>query len=293
MTNKQRLQRDLLSNIKFTGALGVLTLLLFAYKLYTIFWADVTRIDINSKLIFGDYFVFTLFIVSIIAFIVSILLYKVLPDKRVQTQHTTLLVAGVLLLPYSLLLLVSGLKIGINNSRYESKNMIFGFIATLAFIIFYGFLLVGFAEIEPNYVESTTYEFEYRFDELNNITMTIEVVYQDDELLFVDIDAIANVQELTEQEATLNRLAYVLEGSNARGANRLCLEIVSEGEEIINGEYSCRTTLEDYPALILEDVDSWEDFMLLAIYQDIEFAFDYEFLNITLINQTTKENYYE
>lgn len=293
MTSKEKMRKDLLTNIKFVGALYILTIGLFVYRLYQLFWAEVTRIDIYSKLIFGDYMVIALLIVATITLIVSIYLYVALPEKKIQVQHTTLLIVGILLLPYSLVILITGLKIGINNTRYEAKNNILGFLAMIVFIIFYGYLLVGFAGVEPEYTHSKTYEFEYAFDELNTINMTIEVVYRDNELLFVDIDALANTQELTELDPNLDRLAYVLEGSNLNGTKKLCLDIVSEGEALVEAEYSCRTTLEDNPFLVLEDVDTWEDFMLMAIYQDIEFAFDVTYLNITLINETYKDNYYE
>ena len=293
MTSKERMKKDLLTNIKFVGALYILTIGLFVYRLYQIFWADVTRIDMYSKLIFGDYMVFTLFIIATITVGVSIFLYITLPDMKLKTQHTVLLIVGILLLPYSLVILVNGLKIGINNSRYEAKNNIFGFLAMIVLLSFYGFLLLGFAGIEPIYTESTTYEFVYEFDEDNIINMTIEVVYKGDELLFVDVDAISNTQELQELDPLLNQIAYVLEGNDANGNKKLCLEVKSEGEAHVDKEYSCRTNPEDTLGLVLEDVDSAEDFLLLAIYQDIEFAFDVSYLNITLISETTKANYYE
>ena len=293
MTSRERMKKDLIANIKFVSVLYGLTLILFVYKLYQLFWADVTNFDINSRLIFGDYFVITLLIVGTVTFIYSFVLLKILPEKKIATQHTILLVSGVLLLPYSLVILVTGFKIGLDNRRYESKNTIFAFGALMLFIIFYGYLLVGFAGITPNYTHSKTYEIEYRFDDYNHITYTVEVVYKDDELLFVDLEANATIQELIELDPTLQQLAYVLEGNNEVSIHRLCSEIVSTGDAIVNENYTCRTTLDEYPGLELTDVDEFSDFMLIAIFQDKDFVFDYEYLNITLLNETYKDNYYE
>lgn len=140
--------------------------------------------------------------------------------------------------------------------------------------------------------ESIVYEIEYSFEN-DSVLLIVEVVYEDDELLFVDIDSVANISELSELHVMLDRLAFVLEVVTPEGNERLCMEVISEGERQIDMESSCRTTVEEYPDISLEDVDEFEDFMLLAIYQDTDTAFDYAYVTISLIDETYNEVYVE
>ena len=138
--------------------------------------------------------------------------------------------------------------------------------------------------------ESDLYEFNYQF---NNelIVFSVEVVYNDEEFLFADINTITHMSELTQLHPQLDRLAFILEVVTPEQNERLCIEIVSEGEEKVAEEGYCRTTSDEFPAISLEDIDDFSDFMLLAIYQDTDQGFDYSYVNITLINETHYEDY--
>lgn len=140
--------------------------------------------------------------------------------------------------------------------------------------------------------ESTVYEIEYDFEN-DSVLLTVEVVSKNDELLYVDIDSVANITELSELHVMLDRLAFVLEVVTPDGNERLCMEVISEGDRQENVESSCRTTPEEYPAISLEDVDEFEDFMLLAIYQDTDTGFDSVYVTISLLEETYNEVYEE
>lgn len=145
-------------------------------------------------------------------------------------------------------------------------------------------------EVSLDGAVSTVYEIQYLFNN-ESIIYTIEVVSIDGELQFIDMDAVANISELSELNIMLDRLAFVMEGVTPDGNEPLCSEIISEGDEITNQEFSCRVTPEEFPRIELEDVDSFEDFMLLAIYQDTETGFDAVYVNISLLSETQFDDY--
>ncbi len=290
MTYKQKLQKNLKINLIVVGVLFLATAILFAYEIYMLKFASPNLIEIQERLIFKDYFIIMLFVMSCLSLILSVVYYFLIHKLHIRNQQRILILTGILLLPYTLILAIEGFKIGIDDTRYGSTNTVLGFVSILIFIIFFGLILVDAAEAVPSYTHSKEYTFEYNYNEDNYVEMNVEVVYKGTELLFVDIEATANTSKLTDLQENLGRLAYILE-ANGR---KLCLEVINEdGEAMDNVSYSCRTTLEEAPNLTLTDIDSFEDFILIAIYEDLDYAWGSEQVNLTLIDQKYNENYYD
>ena len=139
---------------------------------------------------------------------------------------------------------------------------------------------------------STVYEFEYRFnDEL--IMFTVEVVSNNEELLFIDIDTVAYISPLYELNVDLVRLAFVLDviDPNNDINQPLCMEVISEGSAQEGIAKSCRLLPEEYPFVTYDMVNEATDFELIAIYEDSLGGVDFAYVNITLTNETYYEDY--
>ncbi len=283
---KDSLQLKLKGNIKFVGVLFGLMTILFAYELYLINFASPTLLTIQTNLVFKDYFIITMWIISFLTMGLSVYFYYSLHMVSNRMQVVMLMGTGILLFPFSFILLVTGFMIMTDRPKTKTAGMYITIFAGMFFLIFYALTLVDYTEHEIVYTEASIYEFEYIVSG-EVILFDMEVIHKDGELVKVTItsDTTARSPELVAPTAT--QLTYQLKVNN-RGT---CYEFVTT-DGVTNEVTSCEMTSSTHPNTTLGTLLNFDSFSLI-IGTYIDGAIVQSDGELTLINEEVKANYYD
>lgn len=289
MTQKEKLQKSLLRNLILVGILFGIITILFVYKLYSMYYASPTLYDIQTNLIFKDYLVFLLFGMGVLAMGSSVLFYFKAHQLHTRNQIRLLVAVGIMLFPFTLLMVLTGLMIGIDNPKYQANNSMVGIFTMFIFLIVYSLVLVDFTEPQAIYTESKVYSFEYINDE-DHIEWDVEVVFKQGELLKIEIDSIANLRHPEVIDPFLKELALFLQADS----RTLCYSLI-HNTQLTDEESNCEINFPDpdYSNIVFENIDQFSDFTLFVFYRDMEDGVDTDILNIRSRNEVYHENYYD
>lgn len=286
---KEQLQSKLKTNIKFVSILFTISAILFAYEIYVINFASPSLAEIQTNLIFKDYFIILMFIVGLVSEGLSVYLYYVLPKTSYRLQVVVLLSTGIIFFPFGLLLFIYGIMIMLDRPKLKTAGtyvlMFVGFI----FLMVYALILVDFAEHKPIYTQAKVYEFKYEYGE-DIILFDVEVLYKEGELISTTINSDTTLRPIEEINPSATQISFNL----AVGNRFTCYGIFSaEGET--NLEESCTMTHQgqDFPNITLASLLDFDNFELKvnSIMNDTSIITTDGVL--TLIHEEDIENYYD
>lgn len=292
---KEQLQPKLLTNIKFVSILFGITVILFVYELYLIYFASPTLAEIQTNLIFKDYIIFLMFGLGIVTLGLSIYLYYVLHTLSYKLQVVVLIASGILLFPYSLLLALYGFMIMIDRPKLKTTGMYIVLFVGFIFLVSYSLILVDFAEHKAIYTQAKVYEFEYVYGE-ERIDFEVTVLYKLNEetnkleLISTTIDSNTTLRPIIDINPDATQIAYNL----SVGGRFTCYGIFSaEGEQNLND--SCTMTHQgtDFSNITLNSLLDFDNFVLKvnSIMNDTSVVTVDGIL--TLISEEDIENYYK
>lgn len=283
---KESLQLKLKANIRIVGVLFGLMTILFAYELYMINYASPSLIEIQTNLIFKDYFIITMWVIGLVTMGLSVYYYYVLHRLSNKLQVAILMGTGILLFPFSFILLVTGFMIMTDRPKTKTVGMYVTIFAGVFFLMFYALTLVGFAEHTPIYTEATIYQFEYRSAQ-EVIVFDMEILHKEGELVKVNLSADTTVRSPELVSPTAEQLTYHLSVNS-----RVSCYLFSTTDGVTNEESSCTITPESHPNMTLTSLLDFETYTLIigTYFDGIVLPSEGE---LTIINEEVMENYYE
>lgn len=287
MTYNEKMRLKLRGNIIVVASLLALATIFFFVELYHIFFAKVTVIDIQNKLILLDYLVIILFVDGVLALLYSIFAYKRFDNYYPKGQLKLYLIGGILFLPYTVVLYAIGIQRYMEKTKLRSTFIGYTIFLLLVFGAFYSVLIPQLAKIEPEYLSEYTYEAEYVVDEYQSITVSIKGTARGTELLKVDVDAQMTLEGPNQLEQ--GRIVRISMNQNGTCVN------FPYTEDLVDHTISC--TIDDFSQNYYTNWQ-WDDFVRMDdIYIElgavIDAYLDINGYDMTITNQELIENIYE
>lgn len=295
MTYNELLKLKLRGNIVGVSFFLLISTFLAAIKIYNLYFAEVTLIDINSKLLVGDYIVLILFAMGVIALLLSIFLYKKFDNYYPQTQIILFMGIGVFFLPYTIILAVIGIMKYIEKNKFKKAFFVTSILSLLLLAIVSSVTVTKLKAIEPEYTSSYYFEAEYVIDDGNSVSVVVWAYAKNNEITLVTMDAIIN-DDLVDRDLVRGefyRMSIV--GTPSSGGAPTCLNFPYD-EELDNHEESCEVTkfVGIYENLDLNHFAQFTEFYLEYGYMSIDGALIIDNgVTMQVTAQTYKENMYQ
>jgi len=265
MTYNEKLKMKLRGNLFGVGFFLIISTIVFVIRLNKIYWATPSLLEINNKLLAGDYITFIFFGMGIVALLLSLFLYLKFDNYYPQTQIKLFMAIGIFFLPYTIILVVIGIMKYIEKSKFKTSFFATSIITLLVLGLISSFTVSKLNEIEPLYISEYRYTAEYSINTTDHFEVEVVAQIRGSELLSVKIDALLNTNDLDPMEAAGEFYRMSISGSAS------CFNIPTT-EAFINYELSCEEikTNDTFVSLTADSFVNFTEFYFEYGHMDLD-----------------------
>lgn len=303
MTYNESLRLKLRGNIFGVLFFLLIATIMFGIKLYSLYGASPSLLDINSVLLAGDYLVIMFFIWGILSLIASVFLYFKFDSFNPYVQIRLFMAIGLLFLPYTIILVVIGIMKYMEKNKFKGSFFGTSILTLLIFGIFASMTVTELKKIEPIYTSEYTFEAEYLLTTEDFVRVEVIAVTRGDKILSMTINGIINSDMINDPVSsaipgTTKAGEYYrmsVNDSSSIYGKPTCFNIPND-VVLENYEFSCEVT---------DFVDPYQNISGRTFQDFGEFYFEYGYMDsngiwtpevgtsMRILNQSVIENIYD
>ncbi len=129
------MKKQLRFNLLIVSFLFIIATALGGLLVYKLFFQEIPLLDTQDGLVLGNYLTILFFTIGLIAFTISVILYKRAHLLTEQQLLVTYIFFGIFLLPYTLMLLIYGIMVAIDQPKLKRTFILTGIISLILYSV--------------------------------------------------------------------------------------------------------------------------------------------------------------